>query len=322
MGDLGAAATGSLLDLDDSALRCYCTWAISDEPCRGSMNRCPWCKTPFRLAAQAAPRHIDVQWTDGYVPGITDKAPVLRCKACERCFLREDCHSDRLRLGEKVLEFDTLTLAEELHAAILQPPGWERDQEVRLRLLAWRADNDPLRLKYESPPPWAVLALGALASLGIYLFGYWLLLPGGLGRQVGPTMFQFGAELLATILTCLPLMALTLIAEYLGYRRCLRERERPDPNQRFSLNLQALYQLLRIEVPKERLLKAEAARQLGRFAEALALVAEHPAGESGPAVAATLEKIRQLAEKGSCLVHPLQDAARSKRLPPLIAELP
>lgn len=276
------------------------------------MNRCPWCKTPFRLAAEAAPRHIDVPWTDGYVPGITDKIPALRCKACERCFLRDDCHREPLRLGEKVLEFDTLTRADELHAAILQPPGWERDQEVRLRLLAWRADNDPLRRKYEPPPPWAVVVLGPLASLGIYLSGYWLLRSGGRWREVGATIFQLGAELVATVLTCLPLVALILIFEYLEYRRCLRERERPDPNQRFSRNLQALYQLLRIEVPKERLLKAEAARQLGRFAEALALVAELPTGESGPAVAAvTIQKIRQLAEKGNRLVHPLQDAARS-----------
>lgn len=276
------------------------------------MNRCPWCKTPFRLAAEAAPRHRGVLWTDGYAQGSTDKEPVLRCKACERCFLRDDSHSERLRLGEKVLEIDTLTRAEELHAAILQPPGWERDQELRLRLLAWRADNDPLRRKYGTPPTWAVVVLCPLVSLGIFLFGYWLLRPGGHWREVGTTIFQLGAELVATVLTCLPLVALILIFEYLEYRRCLRERERPDPNQRFSLNLQALYQLLRSEVPKERLLKAEAARQLGRFEEALALVAELPASESGPAVAAvTIEKIRQLAENGNRLVHPLQDAARS-----------
>lgn len=265
------------------------------------MNRCPWCKTPFRLTA-AAPRPTNVQWTDGYSLGSLDNEPALRCRTCERCFFGGDGPTDLLRRGEKMSEVDTVTQAEALHAAIVQPPGWAREQEVRLRLLAWQADNEPLRRKYAPPAPWGVVVLGCVLSLGILLLGYWLHWHSGeRWHEVGTILIRIGAELVATILTCLPLAALCWIVEELEYRRRLKECEQPDPNQRFFLNLQALYPLLRSEEPKERLLKAEAARQLGRFEDALTLVAEPSAVGSGPVGA----KIRQLAAEGNRLLHPV-----------------
>ena len=83
------------------------------------------------------------------------------------------------------------------------------------------------------------------------------------------------------------------------------------PGDAFTSNLEALYELLSEDGLGQRLMKAEVARELGRFDEAIQLLADDFPKQYQPAV----KRIRELAESGERLVSMIPPPApRDARL--------
>lgn len=251
------------------------------DPLEREVLGCPHCRAPFRTRGTGSipfdltPGYTSIAgagecWTDGVampragdgsepVPAPRPGHVVGRCPICQRylwirgaLLLRtaspEPANAAMTSGTEPPSEGPLLEpslSAASLHEAIRAGLAGDRGEECTLRVLAWQADNDPLRCE----PYWPHLPSStAFPWWGVFLY-----------------------PLLAAIF-------LWLLAKYALERRVLHRRWQRRLGGKtagaadFVQNVQALAALLDSNLAHERLLLAEIARQQSQFDRALELL--------------------------------------------------
>ncbi len=199
----------------------------------------------------------------------------------------------RALLGKKVglpevRELDPGEHAEAIAAGLARSPT----EEVALRRLAWQSMNDALR---GSPGTDAFMVgiLGFLAWIGVAFTVIFELIFGG-----RPSRSLWLGLLYVTAIA----IATPVVVRWWRTLMLRRRHRRIAAAELFRSNLEALMALLDPGRPEQRLILAEAARELGRFEEAIELArSETCRGED----ALTALLIAKLAERREASVAPL-----------------
>lgn len=249
---------------------------------------CPECGQQMRLPSLADGSVAGCRfWSDGKLttPLQADVPELGRCPACRAVFwtARAEEPPPEEPPPPACDVAAALGVADVLEA-IARGLGEAPADEARLRLLLWRAAGDPFRVS-AAPCRCSLgcLALAVVAGASALAFEAW------------------GAWVVAGVLGGAGL-ALALRALRDGVRMARVARAHRERAGLFQTNLLRLLQLLREADPEERLLRAEALRQLGRAEEARALLDEGPwPGHLQPWVAG----VRALAEQGDRLPRAL-----------------
>lgn len=222
-------------------------------------------------------------WSDGHLafPMLTTSDPLARCPACQGFFWRDELPGDDRPIegpGSSAPPLPEQLEPGELRLALEQRAFRNADDERTLRLLLW----------WRTSPRLSPLAL---ADVGCVL--------GPVLAAITTTLALGSAEwttwVIPAVLVAMGLLALgSALAEQRARRRA--SSARPDPD--LTRELEALIPLLRDDPPEERLMRADALRQLGRTDEALTLVREP---QPTPAHERWAQAIRRAAKEGDRL---------------------
>lgn len=212
-------------------------------------------------------------WTDGYFdpsPNPPGSPQVARCPRCTRLFwLAQAKRRDKVN-GPKPPSHEggppdiQLPAPQDLREAVAAGLARDRTEEIRLRSLIFQADNHALRRPREAFGLAALTALvGALLLvLAIYRIAF--------GANAGLIALLFALASLVLLASGARDVASSARTRS---RRARAQQERQSGTGPFFTNLRELFDLLGERDPEERLLKAEAARELSEFDKSIALLA-------------------------------------------------
>lgn len=232
---------------------------------------------------------------------------VARCMGCKRYFfIRDACAHAAVTESGQTAHTGPGVHARELSESALYEAiqeGLARDgtEELKLRLLAWRAGNHPLRSNQGAADRSCAMLLAKVGTaMGTISFLFYIL---HLPRLAVPFLCATPLALLGALIT---------IHGAVQARRANAHAlaARAQQDSPFWQNLYALETLLTPDSPANRLLKAEVARQCGRFDAALVLLRDEVPDDFRPAA----DLIWQLSQQGDRLPRRLRAMADSEPL--------